>query len=57
MIKIIKESFSISLGRNTVLNEKLSFDKDVEQSYVNSGYAEFVVEKQTKERKRTIKTK
>lgn len=57
MVLIIKDFFSIKLQKNYKKGEKVSFTEELEMLYIESGCAKKVTEKQTKEKKISIKKK
>ena len=57
MIKIIKNCYSNKLKRKLEIGEKIDFGKEANEILIENEFAEKVVTKQTKERKRTIKKK
>ena len=58
MVRIIgKDRFSTSADRKLVVGEEVDLGKEVNKIYIDLGYAEKVVKKQTKEKKVSVKTK
>jgi len=57
MVLITKDFFSIKLQKNYKKGEKISFTEELEMLYIESGCAKKVTEKQTKEKKISIKKK
>ena len=57
MVLITKDFFSIKLQKNYKKGEKVSFTKELEKLYIESGCAKKVTDKKTKEKKLSIKKK
>lgn len=57
MVLITKDFFSIKLQKNYKKGEKVSFTKELEMLYIESGCAKKVTDKKTKEKKLSIKKK
>ena len=57
MVLITKDFFSIKLQKNYKKGEKVSFTKELEIHYIESGCAKKITDKKTKEKKLSIKKK